>query len=114
MATPARYDIRLVAGDDWQVTVRLRDSDPDASEGYIDTTGYTWAAQVRTAPLPRGTLVATMTATPISGGVILSLPAAITGGFAERRSLVYDLQSESPLTRTWLSGAILVTPEVTK
>jgi hypothetical protein len=54
MATPARYDIRLTAGDDWQITVRLRDSDPESSDGYIDTTGYTWAAEVRTAPLPRG------------------------------------------------------------
>jgi hypothetical protein len=114
MATPARYDIRLTAGDDWQITVRLRDSDPESSDGYIDTTGYTWAAEVRTAPLPRGTLVATMTATPIAGGVILALPASVTALFGERRTLVYDVQSSSPDVRTWLTGQILVTPEVTE
>ena len=114
MATPAKYDINLVAGDDWQITVRLINPDSESTDGYIDTSSFAWAAQIRTAPLPSGQLVETISADPVTGGVTLSLTSAQTRSFATRRGLVWDLQASSPDVRTWLSGSVQVTPEVTE
>jgi len=106
MATPARYDIRLVAGDDYEIRVRLLDDGQP-----IDTGGYTFAAQIRSAPLPNGALLAEFSVTPVTGGAILRLTSAQTEDL--RGDLVWDFQSASPLVRTWISGNVLVTPEVT-
>jgi len=108
MATPARYDIRLVAGDDYQITVRLLDNDGDP----VDTSGYTFKAQIRSAPLPHGSLVAEFDVTPVTGGAELVLIADDTESL--RGDLVWDVQSESPDVRTWVTGAVIVMPEVTR
>ena len=108
MATPARYDIRLVAGDDYQITVRLLDNDGDP----VDTSGYTFKAQIRSAPLPHGTLVAEFDVTPVAGGAELVLVSDDTEDL--RGDLVWDVQSESPEIRTWVTGSVIVMPEVTR
>mgnify|MGYP000131849077 CR=1 FL=1 len=109
MAEPANYDIKLVAGDDYQITVRLLD---DGSP--IDTNGYTFTAQVRDGYLPDGQLVQSFTVTPVSGGAKLSLSASQTSGLGLYSRLYWDVQSSSPDVRTWLSGRVYVTPEVTE
>jgi hypothetical protein len=109
MAKPARYDIHLVAGDDYSLTLRLLDDgDP------VDTGGYVWRAQVRNGPLPDGELIAEFGVNGIAGGVELSLTNAQTTDFIGRGKLFWDVQSSSPLVRTWLAGSVIVTPEVTE
>jgi hypothetical protein len=107
MALAAKYDITLVAGDDYEATIRLlEDGDP------IDTQGYTFKAEVRDTYLPKGNLIAAFAVTPVTGGATISLTAAQTKVMGQKK-LVWDFQSESPLTRTWLTGFVIGQGEVT-
>lgn len=109
MAQPAKYDISLTAGDDYQITVRLLDDgDP------IDTETYTFKAQVRQGYLPDAPLVAEFAVSPVAGGATLSLTKTQTRALRDASRLFYDVQSSSPDVRTWLSGRVYVTPEVTE
>lgn len=109
MAEPATYNIEVVAGDDYQITVKLlEDGDP------VDTSGYTFTAQVRDNYLPDGNLVASFAITPVTGGATLSLTSAQTETFVNYSRLYWDVQSASPKIRTWLSGKVNVTAEVTE
>lgn len=109
MAEPAKYDIKLTAGDDFEITVRLlEDGDP------IDTGAYTFKAQVRQGYLPTTPLVAEFAVEPVTGGAKLSLTSAQTRSLRDASRLFYDVQSSSPEVRTWVSGRIFVTPEVTE
>jgi len=106
--TPGQYDHSFVAGDDYQVTITL-------SQGGtpVNTSAYTFSSQVREGYLPDGEIKATFTVTPITGGCVLSLTKTQTRALANRKRLVWDLQSASPDIRTWLTGAVRVMPEVT-
>lgn len=109
MAEPAKYDIKLTAGDDFEVTVRLlEDGDP------IDTGAYTFKAQVRQGYLPDAPLVAEFAVDPVTGGAKLSLTSAQTRNLRDASRLFYDVQSSSPEVRTWVSGRVFVSPEVTE
>ena len=109
MAEPATYNIEVVAGDDYQITVKLlEDGDP------IDTSGYTFTAQVRDNYLPDGNLVASFGVSAVTGGATLSLTSAQTEAFVNYNKLYWDVQSASPKIRTWLSGKVNVTAEVTE
>lgn len=109
MAQPANYDIKLMAGDDYQVTIRLlQDGQP------IDTIGYTFSAQIRDGYLPDGKLVQSFTVAGVPGGATLSLTSSQTEGLVNKSRLYWDVQSSSPQIRTWLSGRVFVTPEVTE
>jgi len=109
MAEPAKYDIKLTAGDDFEVTVRLlEDGDP------IDTSAYTFKAQVRQGYLPNAPLVAEFAVNAVSGGAKLSLTSAQTRSLRDESRLFWDVQSSSPQVRTWLSGRVFVSPEVTQ
>lgn len=109
MAEPATYNIEVVAGDDYQITVKLlEDGDP------INTSGYTFTAQVRDNYLPDGNLIASFAVTAVTGGATLSLTPAQTETFVNYNRLYWDVQSASPKIRTWLSGKVNVTAEVTE
>ena len=109
MAKSARYDIEFVAGDDYQITVKLlEDGTP------IDTSGYTFKAQVRDGFYPSGSLLADFAVNPVAGGAELSLTDTQTRSLAAYSHLVWDVQSSSPDVRTWLSGNVTVQPEVTE
>lgn len=109
MAEPANYDLKLVAGDDYQVTVRLlSDGSPIDSESYVFT------AQIRDGYLPNGELIESFSVTPVDGGATLSLTSAQTESLSQYSRLFWDMQSASPKVRTWLSGRVNVTPEVTQ
>lgn len=109
MAEPANYDIKLVAGDDYSITVKLLDDGAP-----VDTTSYTFTAQIRNGYLPDGALIQAFTVTPVTGGATLSLTSAQTAGLVNNSRLYWDVQSASPDVRTWLSGRVNVTPEVTE
>jgi len=109
MAQPAKYDIGLVAGDDYQITIKLLD---DGSP--IDTSSYTFKAQIRDGYLPDGELIATFAVSAVTGGATLSLTASQTEPLSNYSRLYWDVQSASPDVRTWLSGRVYVTPEVTE
>ena len=109
MAEPANYDIKLVAGDDYEITVKLLDDGAP-----VDTTSYTFSAQIRDGYLPDGKLVASFAVTAVTGGATLSLTAAQTATLVNYSRLYWDVQSASPQIRTWLSGRVNVTPEVTE
>lgn len=109
MAQPANYDIKLVAGDDYEITVKLLDDGTP-----IDTTSYTFSAQIRDGYLPDGKLIQSFAITPVSGGATLALTASQTEGLVNYSRLYWDVQSASPQVRTWLSGRVNVTPEVTE
>lgn len=109
MAEPAQYDIKLVAGDDYQITVRLlEDGDP------IDSSSYTFSAQIRDGYLPDGELVESFAVTPVAGGATLKLTKTQTEALALQSRLYWDVQSASPEVRTWVSGRVYVTPQVTQ
>ena len=109
MAEPAQYDIKLVAGDDYQITVRLlEDGTP------IDSSSYTFSAQIRDGYLPEGALVQSFAVTPVAGGATLALTKTQTEALRNYPRLYWDMQSASPQVRTWLSGRVNVTPEVTQ
>ena len=80
----------------------------------VDTSGYTFTAQIRDGYLPDGELVASFTVAPVTGGATLSLTASQTEGLVNYSRLYWDVQSSSPDVRTWLSGRVHVTPEVTE
>lgn len=109
MSQPANYDIKLVAGDDYLITVKIPDDNTP-----IDTSNYTFKAQVRSGYLPNADLVAEFAVNPVSGGAELRLTDEQTKVFDNRTALRYDVQSTSPDIRTWLTGRVLVTPEVTQ
>ena len=109
MADPAKYDIKLTAGDDFETTVRLlEDGAP------IDTQGYTFKAQARQGYLPNATLVVEFAVSPVAGGAKLSLTSEQTRTMRNASRLFYDVQSASPKIRTWLTGRVFVSPEVTE
>lgn len=109
MAKPENYDIKLVAGDDFELTIKLLDDGT-----LIDTTSYTFSAQIRDGYLPDGALAATFSVAAVTGGATLSLTDTQTRSLAQYSRLYWDVQSASPDVRTWLSGRVNVTPEVTE
>jgi hypothetical protein len=104
-----RYDHQFTASDDYEATILLKQNGQ-----LIDTSAYTFTAEIRTDYLPTGSLVESFTVTPVSGGCILSLTSAQTADLAQYSRLVWDLQSESPEVRTWITGAVKPRPHVTE
>lgn len=109
MAKATRYNIVTVAGDDLILPVRLLDAD----EQPIDTTGFVFTAQVRDGFLPDAALVESFTVSPIAGGAVISLTGEQTAPMVGRK-LFWDLQSDSGIIRTWLTGTFTANPEVTE
>ena len=105
---PGQYNHTFVAGDDYEVTVVLKQGGQ-----IVDTSGYSWQAQIRQGYLPHGELVAEFGVELITGGAKLSLTAEQTAELAGVRLLVWDLQADSGEIKTWLSGSVQVIPEVT-
>jgi hypothetical protein len=106
---PGQYNHQFTAGDDYDATILIKENGV-----LIDTSAYTFQAEIRTDYLPTGTLVDSFTVTPVSGGCVLSLTSAETLALGEYSRLVWDLQSESPDVRTWITGVIKVRPHVTE
>jgi hypothetical protein len=105
---PGQYDHVFTAGDDYELTVTLT-----LGGQLVDTNGWIFRAEIREGYLPHGTLREAFQVEVIAGGCKLSLDAGQTRALQGFSRLVWDLQSEAPETRTWLTGSINLTPDVT-
>ena len=109
---PGKLDLRVVRGDDF----RLRLEFFDADDSPLDISGWTLAAQMRSAY--QGPLLATFTietATLPDNELNLEIPAATTATLGEG-VYPWDLQrfAGGQLVRTMLSGVTVVSPDVTE
>jgi len=102
--TPGTYNHRFTAGDDYEVTITF--------DG-VNTSAFTFKSEIRKGFLPGGALVDSFTVTPVTNGCVLSLSKEQTRDLYDKGRLVWDLQSDSGIVRTWLTGVINITPEVT-
>ncbi len=107
---PATLDVVFVAGDDWQMTVRAKDTGGTP----IDLSAATIVGQVRAYPAAVDKVDVTVDMTDAAAGeVTLSLAAAATAAMSGR--LVWDLQvTRAGATRTWLAGAVTVVEQVSR
>lgn len=86
----------------------------------IPLTGYTARCQFRGAiddvtPLYNSETLGDITITPLTGSVVLKIPAAVTTAWTWR-SAVYDLElvaSDGSVTRL-VRGSVRVSPEITR
>ena len=123
---PATYDIEVYQGDDYDLPLRIRETNPDGSAaGYKDLTGYTVTAQIRSAA-SASTILATFTTTIADqndatnglGLVTLSLDHDTTAGLAATTAApaVWDVQLVDPAgkVKTYLRGGVTIDAQVTR
>lgn len=110
MALPARHDITLMAGDEYELLFRLRSGD-----ALEDLTGKVGRAQIRDKAGPDGKLLAEFIVTfPDVGTVSCFLTPPQTVDLTDG---VYDVQienSDGSGRRTRLAGKVKVKPQVTR
>lgn len=121
-ATPAVRDITIYQGDTYSLTFRVRSRNTDGTAGaYLDLTGCTPKAQLRTAPSSTS-VVAEFTATLLNqadvntrGGVTISLSHAQTTALTYD-SMAWDVQLTYPTgdVQTFLRGKAILIYEVTR
>lgn len=116
-ARPTTVDLKLYAGDDFRLLVRLIDPDSGAP---VDLTGVVGAAQIRDEAAPAGTLpLATFTVSVGAEEIELHLPAQETTDAdpdAGWPNAVWDLQITWPDTTvvTVSAGRVYLTEDVTR
>lgn len=111
--TPGTYDQAIQAGEDYRLTLSLKDSGGTA----MNLTGYSYAAQLRATQATTGTLYANYSASvtsAVGGTVAVSLSKAQTSNLAGKTGY-WDLkQTDSGGKATYvLAGKAVVTPRVT-
>lgn len=111
---PGAYDIIMQAGEDFRLTMALKDSNGTA----INLTGNTYSAQFRSAPAPAGVVFATYSASasaPASGQVTIKLSKAQTTNTSGKTGL-WDLkQTDAAGSVSYLlAGKVIVKPTVTR
>lgn len=119
-ATPAVRDITIYQGDTYTLQFRVRAQNTDGTPGaYIDLTGATPKAQLRSAPQST-TVIAEFAATldnqtTNTGGVTLTLTAAQTAALTYD-SMAWDAQVTYPsgTVTTYLRGKATLLYEVTR
>lgn len=109
---PGALDLKVYRGDDFRIRLAFFDAD----DSPLDISGWTLAAQMRSAY--QGPLVATFTidtATLPDNELNLNLSAADTSQLGEG-VYPWDLQrfAGGQLVRTMLSGVAVVSPDVTE
>jgi hypothetical protein len=111
--TGAKYDLRIVRGDDVEETFAMTGSDGLP----LDLSDYTFQSQVRVSPAPDGEILGTFTCTKnvTEATVTRTLPRAATTDI-EPGTYLHDLQWTDPQgrIRTLFSGKFKVVPEVTR
>lgn len=97
-------------GSTFSTTISLTDDDGEV----IDLTGYSGLSQIRKHYTSITSVPFTVTITPATGQVRLSLTATVTAALASGR-YVYDVEltTGSTISRV-LEGIVTVSPEVTK
>lgn len=110
LTEPAKFDLRIVAGDSFVRTILLKEADGTA----IDLTGLTGRAQVRDRP--KGKLLAEFDvdiATPATGEVVFSLTATQTRALPGAGVWDLELDGGDTNTHTIIAGSVCVLPDVT-
>jgi len=111
---PGVYDVTMYAGEDFKLTLLLKDSTGAA----MNLTGSTYAAQFRSAPAPAGTVFATYSAsapTPANGQIEVKLSRAQTA-INTGKAGMWDLRQTGTtgLVSYLLTGKAAVKPTVTR
>ena len=111
---PGTYDIAMLAGEDYRLTLKLTDSTGSA----MNLTGCSYAAQFRSAPAPTGSVFATYSTSVTSAGtgtISVRLSRAQTS-LSSGKSGLWDLkQTDSTgLVSYILTGKCSVRPTVTR
>jgi hypothetical protein len=116
MPKPAQLDLDVYRGDDFDIVIRLRDS---VTGAYLNLTSLVGKASIRAekgaVPLLAKFTVTVMDQTTTPGGLMLSLPSAITTTLPLTGG-VWDVQisnADGTGVRTYLAGRVLVTEQVT-
>ena len=121
MALPVGRNLSIYKGDSYSFSFRLRGRNPDGTPGsYVDLTGCTAKAQVRatedtsTVMAEFATQIPTQTGSDL-GRVNISLTSVQTEG-AGFTGGKWDVQLTWPdgSVKTYLSGSVTVTKEVTR
>jgi hypothetical protein len=116
---PASKNILVYKGDTYEMFFRLKRKIAINNTQYIDLTGATVAAQIRTTEASSTVLaefdcvVEDQEDPDTVGGVTISLPAAETTTLTDGK---YDVQVTYPdgKVKTYLKGDVKVTQEVTR
>ena len=117
---PVVRNIEIYQGDTFEIFFRLRVLNPDESPGaYIDLTGCTPKAQIRTAPGASGSPLAEFDASlgnqaTYPGSVLLELDAADSAGLSVNGAWDCQLTLPSGKIRTYVAGTVTLIKEVTK
>lgn len=114
---PVKQNLSIYRGDKFSFTFSIK----DGNGVYIDKTGYTPTAQIRTSADDADVVVAFTAAlldqTVAPGAVILTLTAAQTAALAAGK-YVWDVQltndADPTDVTTYLFGDVTVTADVTK
>jgi hypothetical protein len=108
MATKA--NLVIDQGTTFTTTLTVTDDDGDA----LDLTGYTGSAQIRKHYTSSNSVSFSVSVTPASGEVTLSLTANATANITAGR-YVYDCElTNSGTVSRILEGIVTVTPQVTR
>lgn len=107
---PTNVNLRIYAGDDFDLPIELQ----DANSVPIDLTGYTGRAQFRRNYDDTNPVEATVTINQGGTGLVVSLTSAQTELMSG--DFIYDLQLTNPAgkKRTYLTGDVTVSREVTR
>ena len=109
MAT--KTNIVIDQGSNYQTSINITADDGDP----INLTGYTASAQLRKHFTSLSNYAFTVTITPITGIVTLSMSSSMTGSIPAGR-YVYDCEliSSSDITLRIVEGVATITPQVTR
>jgi hypothetical protein len=110
---PGKVDLAIYQGDDYELMATFTDG-----AGPFDLTGYTFAAQIRTAPAddaPTVTAEFVCVITDAAGGILkLTLDHNVTVALPIV-PLIWDLQGDiGGYIATFIRGVVTVTAEVTR
>lgn len=122
---PAKHDIRLYRGDDFELMLRFRDSVWNEKAGryvpggYTDLTGWAGISQIRTSaesPQVIGTFeVAILDQEEVPGGVLISMASYLSRAITSDKG-VWDvrLTDTSNKVRTYIAGSVTVVKDVSR
>lgn len=111
METLVKYDPKPIKqGADWALTFKIK----DANGAPISLTGYTGTCQLRERPGSPVLASPTVTITPATGTVVLSLAASVTLSLPAIALVGDCFIVNTPVTQCLWDGKIKVTPRVTQ
>lgn len=110
-AMPSNYDLSIYKGDAVKFTVTVKDSNGSA----VDLTGYTAKASLKANYSDDSPVDFVCTISNAAGGVVSVYLSPSTSSSLSLSDYIWDFQLTEPSgdVRTYLTGDVQVTPEVT-